>query len=117
MNSQLFATVPHRKKIPDILSFVTLVPWAHGRVCTAGDLILDWLDGKISVPVVFTGDPALPGCWIPILSLSLLATLERRREIPYCLSRAEKKRGSIVLVAIGSVANCQKLSEALGFLL
>jgi len=111
MNSQLFAQSLIGKNSRHSV-FRNIVLMGMGGSASAGDLILDWLDGKISVPVVVHRDPALPRF---VGSDTLFVTLSYSGETRETLTafREAKKRGSS-LVAIGSGGKLQKLSEALG---
>src|SRR6267143_2690005 len=92
--------------------FRNIVLMGMGGSASAGDLILDWLDNKISVPVIVHRDPALPRF---VGSDTLFVTLSYSGETRETLAafREARKRGS-TLVAIGSGGKLQELSEALG---
>src|SRR2546425_12203961 len=111
MRSQLLVP-PHIGKSSRRSVFRNIVFMGMGGSASAGDLILDWLDKKLSVPAIVHRDPALPRF---VGSDSLFVTLSYSGETRETLAafREARKRGSN-LVAIGTGGKLQKLSEELG---
>src|SRR3989442_5279957 len=111
MNSQLqVKPVTGRKSKRQV--FRNIVFMGMGGYASAGDLVRDWLDNKISVPGVVHRDPALPRF---VGSNTLFVALSYSGETRETLAafREARKRGSN-LVAIGTGGKLQKLSEELG---
>jgi glucose/mannose-6-phosphate isomerase len=83
-----------------------------GGSASAGDLVLDWLDNKISVPAIVRRDPTLPRF---VGSNTLFVALSYSGETRETLAafREARKRGSN-LVAVGTGGKLQKLSGELG---
>ena len=92
--------------------FRNIVFMGMGGSASAGDLTLDWLNNKISVPAFVHRDPALPRF---VGSNTLFVTLSYSGETRETLAafREARKRGSN-LVAIGTGGKLQKSSEELG---
>jgi glucose/mannose-6-phosphate isomerase len=111
MRSQLLVPPPIGKSSRRSV-FRNIVFMGMGGSASAGDLILDWLDKKLSVPAIVHRDPALPRF---VGSDSLFVTLSYSGETRETLTafREASKRGSN-LVAIGTGGKLQKLSEELG---
>src|SRR3989441_9186421 len=111
MRSQLLVPAPIGKSSRRSV-FRNIVFMGMGGSASAGDLILDWLDKKLSVPAIVHRDPALPRF---VGSDSLFVTLSYSGETRETLAafREARKRGSN-LVAIGTGGKLQKLSEELG---
>jgi glucose/mannose-6-phosphate isomerase len=82
-----------------------------GGSASAGDLVLDWLSNKISVPAIVHRDPALPKF---VGSNTLFAALSYSGETSETLAafREARKRGAN-LVAIGTGGKLQKLCQEL----
>jgi glucose/mannose-6-phosphate isomerase len=82
-----------------------------GGSASAGDLVLDWLVNKVSVPAMVHRDPAIPGF---VNSNTLFVAISYSGETRETLTafREARKRGSN-LVAIGTGGKLQKLSEEL----
>lgn len=83
-----------------------------GGSASAGDLVLDWLVNKISVPALVHRDPILPRF---VSTSSLFVALSYSGETRETLAafRGARRRGSN-LVAIGTGGKLQELSEELG---
>ena len=111
MSRQLFVRPPAGKSSRRSV-FRNIVLMGMGGSASAGDLILDWLDNKISVPAIVHRDPALPRF---VGSDTLFVTLSYSGETRETLAafREARKRGS-TLVSIGTGGKLQKLSEELG---
>jgi len=110
MTSQLRAQPPVGRKSKR-LAFSNIVFMGMGGSASAGDLVLDWLANKISVPAVVHRDPVLPRF---VSSSTLFVALSYSGETRETLAafRGARKRGSS-LVAIGTGGKLQKLSEEL----
>src|SRR5712692_7470800 len=111
MNSQLFAQSLIGKNSRRSV-FRNIVLMGMGGSASAGDLILDWLDSKISVPAIVHRDPSLPRF---VGSDTLFVALSYSGDTLETLAafREARKRGS-TLVAIGTGGKLQNLSEGLG---
>ncbi len=92
--------------------FRNIVFMGMGGSASAGDLVLDWLEDKISVPAIVHRDPVLPRFVGPN---TLFVTLSYSGDTRETLAafREARKRGSN-LVAIGTGGKLQKLSAKLG---
>jgi glucose/mannose-6-phosphate isomerase len=110
MSTQLLVRPPTGKN-SHRPSFRSIVFMGMGGSASAGDLVLDWLESKISVPAIVHRDPALPKF---VGSDTLFVTLSYSGETRETLAafREARKRGS-GLVAIGTGGKLQKLSEEL----
>src|SRR3989442_4647786 len=111
MNSQLqVKPVTGRKSKRQV--FRNIVFMGMGGSASAGDLVRDWLDNKISVPAIVRRDPTLPRF---VGSNTLFVALSYSGETRETLAafREARKRGSN-LVAIGTGGKLQKLSGELG---
>src|SRR3989449_8345124 len=91
--------------------FRNIVLMGMGGSASAGDLVLDWLVNRISVPMMVHRDPVLPRF---VRSNTLFVALSYSGETRETLAalRGARKRGSN-LVAIGTGGKLQKLSEEL----
>src|SRR5437899_9839757 len=92
--------------------FRSIVVMRMGGSASAGDLTLDWLNNKISVPAIVHQDAALPRFVGPD---TLFVTLSYSGETHETLTafREARKRGSN-LVAVGTGGKLQKLSGEMG---
>jgi glucose/mannose-6-phosphate isomerase len=110
MNSQL-QVEPLGQKAVRRPVFRNIAFMGMGGSASAGDLVLDWLGNKISVPAIVHRDPALPRF---VRSDTLFVALSYSGETRETLSafREARKRGSY-LFAIGTGGKLQKLSEEL----
>ena len=111
MSSQLLVGPPTGKS-PQRSVFRNIVFMGMGGSASAGDLALDWVENKISVPAIVHRDPTLPRF---VGSNTLFVTLSYSGETLETLAafREARKRGS-TLVAIGTGGKLQNLSEGLG---
>src|SRR4029077_8514861 len=91
--------------------FHNVVFMGMGGSASAGDLVLDWLEDKISVPAIVHRDPVLPGFVGPNTLFVTLSYSGDTRETLASFQEA-RKRGSN-LVAIGTGGELQKLSSKL----
>ncbi|TMI07320.1 bifunctional phosphoglucose/phosphomannose isomerase [Candidatus Bathyarchaeota archaeon] len=103
---------PLIRKISRRSVFHNIVFMGMGGSASAGDLVLDWLDNKISVPAIVHRDPALPRF---VRSDTLFVTLSYSGDTRETLAafREARKRGS-TLVAIGTGGKLQKFSAEQG---
>jgi glucose/mannose-6-phosphate isomerase len=110
MNSQSKLQLPARRK-PKGSVFRDIVFMGMGGSASAGDLVLDWLHSKISVPAIVHRDSALPRF---VGSNTLFVTLSYSGETRETLTafREARRRGAN-LVAIGTGGTLQKLSQEL----
>src|SRR5438309_408254 len=110
MRSQLQVQPPTGKNLRRA-GLRNIVFMGMGGSASAGDLVLDWLDDKISVPAIVHRDPVLPRFVGPnTLFLTLSYSGDTRESLAGF--RAARKRGSN-LIAIGTGGNLQKLSAEL----
>ena len=111
ISNQLSARPPIRKSSRGSV-FRNIVFMGMGGSASAGDLTLDWLNNKISVPAIVHQDPALPRFVGPD---TLFVTLSYSGETHETLTafREARKRGSN-LVAVGTGGKLQKLSGEMG---
>ncbi|HEV2118663.1 MAG TPA: bifunctional phosphoglucose/phosphomannose isomerase [Candidatus Bathyarchaeia archaeon] len=103
---------PLIRKITRHPVFRNIVLMGMGGSASAGDLVLDWLEDKISVPAIVLRDPALPRF---VGSDTLFVALSYSGETRETLAafREARKRGS-TLMTIGTGGKLQELSEELG---
>ncbi|TMI21867.1 SIS domain-containing protein [Candidatus Bathyarchaeota archaeon] len=96
---------------PERSVFRNIVLMGMGGSASAGDLVLDWLVNRISVPMMVHRDPVLPRF---VRSNTLFVAISYSGETRETLAafREARKRGSS-LVAIGTGGKLQKLSEEL----
>lgn len=98
-------------KKPKGSAFSNIVFMGMGGSASAGDLVLDWLVDKISIPVLVHRDPVIPKFVGPnTLFVAISYSGETRETL--AAFREARKRGSN-LVAIGTGGKLQKLSEEL----
>ncbi len=109
MSSQLGVQFPTRK--PKHSVFRNIVFMGMGGSASAGDLILDWLGNKISVPAIVHRDPTLPR-FVGSNSLFVALSYSGETRETIVAFREARKRGS-KLVAIGTGGKLQKLCEEL----
>ena len=107
MSDQLRVQLPTEKN-PRRSDFHNIVFMGMGGSASAGDLVLDWLENKISIPAIVHRDPILPKF---VGSKTLFVTLSYSGNTSETLVafREARKRGSS-LVAIGTGGKLQKLS-------
>ncbi len=110
MSKQLHVRPPTEKN-PRRSDFRNIVFMGMGGSASAGDLVLDWLEDKISVPAIVHRDPVLPRFIGPN---SLFVTLSYSGDTRETLAafREARKRGSN-LFAIGTGGKLQELSAKL----
>jgi len=110
MSKQLHVRPPTEKN-PRRSDFRNIVFMGMGGSASAGDLVLDWLEDRISVPAIVHRDPILPRFVGPnTLFLTLSYSGDTRESLAGF--RAARKRGSN-LIAIGTGGKLQKLSAEL----
>ena len=110
MSNQLHVRTSTGKN-PRRSDFRNIVFMGMGGSASAGDLVLDWLQDRISVPAIVHRDPILPRFVGPnTLFLTLSYSGDTRESLAGF--RAARKRGSN-LIAIGTGGNLQKLSAEL----
>jgi len=110
MSRQLQVPPPTgRKSKRSILRNVVFM--GMGGSASAGDLVLDWLDNKISVPGIVHRDPALPR-FVGSDTLFVALSYSGATRETLAAFREARKRGSDI-VAIGTGGQLEKLSEQL----
>src|SRR2546425_616716 len=114
MSSQLLVGPPTGKS-PQRSVFRNIVFMGMGGSASAGDLALDWVENKISVPAIVHRDPTLPRF---VGSNTLFVTLSYSGETLETLAAfpAARKRCSTP-VGIGTGGKLQKFSEGLSITL
>src|SRR6267378_1266205 len=110
MRSQLQVQPPTGKNLRRS-DFRNIVFMGMGGSASAGDLVLDWLEDRISVPAIVHRDPILPKFVGPNTFFVTLSYSGDTRET-LAAFREARKRGSN-LVAIGTGGKLQKLSAEL----
>lgn len=110
MGNQLHVRPPTVKNLR-LSNFRNIVFMGMGGSASAGDLVLDWLEDKISVPTIVHRDPIIPRFVGPN---TLFVTLSYSGDTRETLAafREAGKRGSN-LVAIGTGGKLQELSAEL----
>src|SRR5689334_2840426 len=111
MVSQLYYSTSTARKLKFASTIRNIVFMGMGGSASAGDLVLDWLEDKISVPAIVHRDPLLPRFVGPS---TLFVTLSYSGDTRETLTafREARKRGSN-LVAIGTGGKLQELSAKL----
>ena len=107
MANQLHVRPPTRKN-PRPSDFRNIVFMGMGGSASAGDLVLDWVEDKISVPVMVHRDPTIPRFVGPDTLLIALSYSGETRET-LAAFQAARKRGSSLL-AVGTGGKLQKLA-------
>src|SRR5713101_2065144 len=110
MSSQLHVRPPTRANARRS-GFRNIVFMGMGGSASAGDLVLDWLENRISVPAIVHRDPILPKFVGPNTFFVTLSYSGDTRETLAAFREARKRSSN--LVAIGTGGKLQKLSAKL----